>query len=393
MKPITQHNNYLLAWEEISDKFFLLFNTTYDNQTESVCIQLPLNISTQYVKEGHVNLIGWIKRIDEDYQVGRFSKDNSRLMTEYILATDEQKEALTKCFNNNICLIEQEAIRLLYLLGDANGKIYYEMTQGKNIPIEIFCLAFNFYDREKPLLDHAGNQLLDKANATSALQILEKSPVYGCPDSALMLLGELTRQKDSTTRIIHLNCLQPIINEPNCRYIHNNLKRYLEQAENFNYVTIKDPQSGYKNLLQEFENEFPKWQNFSLTKTNSVPHWSFMESTLAWEHEYLNCLTKAFAFREITITTIVADELLCLLNGQDRQWKGYSTGQAIKYCNQDPVYFTQETVTKPQFPAAGNEEFIVAVWQNYLHHFAKMDYPAIKLKSVLDEFVLNWNRD
>jgi hypothetical protein len=394
MKPISKYkNDYLLAWEETTDKFFLLFHTIYNNQLESICIQLPLNISSKYIKEGHKNLVSWIKRIDEDYQVGRFSKDNPRLMTEYILATDEQKEALTKCFNNNICLIEQEAIRLLYLLGDANGKIYYEMTQGKNIPIEIFCLAFHFYDREKPLLDHAGNQLLDKANATSALQILEKSPVYGCPDAALMLLGELTRQKDSTTRVIHLNCLQPIANEPNCRYIHSNLKHYLEQAENFNYVNIKDPQSGYDKVIQEFETEFPQWPNFSLNKTQTVDHWSFMESTLAWEHEYLDCLIEAFANQDISINKLIADDLLCLLNGRDRNLKGYSTGQAIKYCNQDPAYFTQETVTKPHFPATGKEDFIVAVWKQYLHLFANTDYSSIKLNAVLDEFVLNWNRD
>lgn len=394
MIPVTQYqNDYSVAWEETTDIFFLLFNTTYDNQKESVCIQLPSNIGSQYIKEGHSNLTGWIKRINEDYQVGRFSKDNPRLMMEYILATDEQKEALTICFDNNICLIEQEAIRLLYLIGDANGKIYYEMTQGKNVPIEIFCLAFKFYYREKPLLDHAGKQLLDKADDKSALQILEKSPVYGCPDAALMLLGALTRQKNSTTDIVHLNCLHKIIDEYNCRYLRSRLKYYLEQAQNFNNVTIKDPQSGYNKLLQEFENEFPQWPDFSLTQTSSVPHWSFMESTLAWEYEYLNCLQNAFASHGISINRLATDNLLCLLSGRDHDWNRYSIGQSIKYCPVDPSEFTKETVTKPKFPAAGNEDFIVAVWQQYLHHFAKADYSRSKLKGVLDEFVLSWNRD
>src|SRR5690606_16433985 len=155
---------------------FLLFNTHYDNKSESVCIELPINISTQYVKQGHTNLIGWVKRIDEDYQVGRFSKDNPRLMMEYILATEEQQSAVVECFKNNISLIEQEAIRLLHLLGvgEANGKIYSEMAKGKTIPIEIFCLAFSFYYHDRPLLDHAGNQLLDKADAKSGLAILEQ---------------------------------------------------------------------------------------------------------------------------------------------------------------------------------------------------------------------------
>ena len=78
MKPIVQNKDYLLAWEDISDKFFLLCNTTYENQPETFCIQLPIHIRTQYIGEGHNNLLRLIARIDDDYQVERFSEINPR---------------------------------------------------------------------------------------------------------------------------------------------------------------------------------------------------------------------------------------------------------------------------------------------------------------------------
>lgn len=92
MKPITQHKEYLLAWDDVSEDFFLLRKTIYENKTETFCIQLPIHIRDQYIREGHNNLMRWIKRIDEDYQFGRFSEINPRLMLQYVIATDEQKK-------------------------------------------------------------------------------------------------------------------------------------------------------------------------------------------------------------------------------------------------------------------------------------------------------------
>lgn len=389
MNPITKNKDYLLAWEGVSDKFFLLYNTTYENKPETFCIQLPIHISTQYIREGHNNLMRWIKRIDEDYQVGRFSEINPRLMFQYVMATAEQKNEVLNCFENNISLMDQEIIRLLYLMGDANKKIFSEIALGKKIPIEIFCLAFRFLYDERPLVDKAGNQLLATASRKSALKVLEKNPVYGCADAGSMLLGALTRREG---KIVHLNCLEEIVEQPNFCYVRKRLLKYIEQVAHCDYITIKDPQSGYSQLIDQFENEFPKWPNFSLNETECVPHWIFMESAQAWEHGCLICLEKAFVNKNINVPWKMVSQALFLLHGFDSDFHGYSIGQAINFGNVDPASFTKKTVPKPVFPAVGNEEFIVGVWQTYFRLFDQKEYSRAMLKSVLDNFVLNWNQ-
>jgi hypothetical protein len=388
MKPITQHKDYLLAWEDVSNKFFLLCNTTYENQPETFCIQLPIHIRDQYIRDGHNNLMRWIKRINEDYQVGRFSESNPRLMFQYVVATDEQKDEVLNCFENQISLMDQEIIRLLYLMGDACKKVNYEIALGKNIPIEIFCLAFRFYYDDNPLVDKAGNLLLAKARRASALKNLEKNPVYGCYDAGAILLGAVTRQEG---KVVHLKSLEKIVDQPNFCYVRQRLLKYIEQAAQYNNITIKDPQSGYSKIIDQFENEFPKLANYSLSDTHCVPHWMFSEGALTWERDCLRCLEKEFLNKNINVSWDMVSQALYLLHGFDSNFHSYSVGQAIKHFNADLEMFTKETVPKPIFPAAGNEEFIVGVWQTYFRLFDQKEYSRDTLKTVLDNFVLNWN--
>jgi hypothetical protein len=212
-----------------------------------------------------------------------------------------------------------------------------------------------------------------------------------CPrvsDAALMLLGSLPHQKN----IVHLNCLHNIISEFNCRYIHEELSCFTAQAANFNYVTINDSQSGYGNLISQFQNTFPIWPNFLLKTSSCLENWSFMETTLVWQDEYLECLISAFATSGITLSRPASHNLICLLSGIDREWANYSTNQAIKYCPVDTSEFTRETVSKPIFDSNHHEDFIVGVWQHYFYYFANMEYPKSLLRKVLGDFVLAWNR-
>lgn len=388
MKPITQHKDYLLAWEDVSNKFFLLCNTTYENQPETFCIQLPIHIRDQYIRDGHNNLMRWIKRIDEDYQVGRFSESNPRLMFQYVVATAEQKNEVLNCFENNISLMDQEIFRLFYLMSDANRKIYYEIAQGKKIPIEIFCLAFRFYYYDNPLVNKAGVQLLPSASGESALKVLEKNPVYGCRDAGAMLLGALTRQEG---KVVHLKSLEEIVDQPNFCYVRQRLLKYIEQSDQYNYITISAPKSGYSQLIAEFENEFPKWPNFFINEINYVPDWIFLKDELSWKHDCVLCLQEQFVNQSISVPWDMAIQVLSLLHGFDSDFHSYSIGQAKKLCNADFKDFTKETVSKPIFPAAGNEEFIVGVWQTYFRLFDQKEYSRDTLKTVLDNFVLNWN--
>lgn len=300
-----------------------------------------------------------------------------------------KKNEAINCFENQISLMDQEIIRLLYLMRDAERKIYYEIASGRKIPIEIFCLAFRFYYDQKILLDRSENKLLTTASRESALKTLEKNPVYGCSDAGAMLLGALTRQEG---KVVHLNCLENIVEQSNFCYGRQRLLKYIEQASQYDNIAIKDPRSDYSQLIDQFEYEFPKLFNYSLNETDCVPHWMFMESALTWERDCLNCLEKEFLNQNINISWDMVSQALFLLHGFDRDFHGYSIGQAVNFGNIDPTRFTKETVPKPVFPAAGNEEFIVGVWQTYFRLFDQKEYSRATLKTVLDNFVLKWNQ-
>lgn len=145
-------------------------------------------------------------------------------------------------------------------------------------------------------------------------------------------------------------------------------------------------------ISQDFRAEFPALYELYPNAREAIPHWSFLESTVVWEHDYTRCLAQRFAAKKIDIGYKALRDLLYLASGFDSYWHDYSTGQADKYCNADISYFTKCNTPKPLFPVIGNEKFIVGIWKNYFNLFIpNTKISREKLKEIFDNFVNEWN--
>lgn len=396
MIPVVDHQDYRIAINPENNSCFLLFHTTYDGNAENVVIRLPNAPWEAYQKHGHKEFTSWIKRINEDYQVGRFSKDNPRIYTDYQLATAEEINAIDACFKSAITLIEQEALRLLFSLQTTYSNLAISciseiLADGKCIPIEIFCLMFRFYERDKPLLNHQGNQLIAKAHASEALIRLQQNPVAGCPDSATIVLGLLTLSNDPYKAFFQLAHLHSLKNEFNFRYLQDRLNFYIKQID-----SVKDNEDDMpymENLVHQFRREFPPHEYFNLVKDKEyLPHWLFMEQALSWERDCHDCLEQCFLTENIKLNYEDVQNLLHLPSGTDCNWHRYSVGQELKYHNENPQYFTKETVKKPKMPINGYQGFVLNVWQHYFRFFMPdIHISRDQLNKVLTQFIQTWN--
>jgi hypothetical protein len=395
MIPVVSTFDYLIGIDD-QNQPWLLFNSYYEEQMESVCIKLPSNAWEAYLQNGDSDFMQWRHRINQDYQVGRFSRDNPRILTDYQLATPEIMQELIDSAGQQISLIEQEALRLLSQCNTTHSTfaslcIIDFLKQGKNIPIEVFCLAFNFYESDKPLLNNRGRKLLDADHRQAALNKLAQSPVAGCPDAANLVLGMLTRIDDPFQAFHHLNRLQVLKDEFNFRYVRDKLDYYLAQ---YQYLNQKEEENlaARENLVAEYRKQFPEYLFPNINNQQHLPNFLFMEEALAWEWDCKKCLEKCFLNNQISVNYQEVGDLLHLPSGADERRHDYSIGQAIKYSFEDPTHFTKETVEKPQYPAAGYEDFIIAVWKHYFRFF-KPTTPVSTdgLRKVLQDFTQEWN--
>lgn len=396
MIPAVKHSQYRIAFDPNTDIAYLLFETTYQGETETPIIQLPRELWNCYMKYGHKEFSAWVKRIDDDYQVGRFSRDNPRIYTDYQLASTDEMNAVKECFDENITLIEKEALRLLSLndKGSMASRCLTEiLSQGTLVSIDLFCLAFFFYDNEEPLVDNQGNTLIVKANISEAQRLLSDNPLKGCPDAAVAALEFLASGSNIRRIFFRFSRLDGLKQEFNFRYLQERVSYYIDCASKIN--PDEDDESHLEHLVELFKQEFPPSLSFELAEDHAyLPGWMFMEQTLAWEYDCIECMEQCFIEFDIRLSRMDLLNLLYLPSERDWQWNSYSLGQEIKYCNQDPEYFTQDTVRKPKMPIAGYENFVVSVWLHYIRFFKPtLNVSRERLNSVLNRFVSIWNGD
>ncbi|PUA30185.1 MAG: hypothetical protein B0W54_06635 [Cellvibrio sp. 79] len=396
MIPAVKNNQYSIAFDPKSDIAYLLFETIYQGETETPIIQLPRELWNCYVKYGDKEFSAWVKRIDEDYQVGRFSRENPRIYTDYQLASTEEINAIKQCFDGNVTLIEKEALRLLSLYDDrgiVSHCVAEMLKQGRLISIELFCLTFFFYENEEPLVDNQGNILIAKANTREAQRRLNDNSLMGCPDAALIALGFLASGANLRRIFFRFSILSGLEKEFNFRYLRERVYYYIDYASKIN--PDEGDGSNLELLVQQFKKEFPSSHQFELTKDNVyIPHWMFMEQTLAWEYDCIDYMEQCFIEFDMQLDRRDLLNLLYLPSERDWHWNSYSLGQAIKYCNQDPEYFTKDTVRKPKMPIAGYENFVVSVWLHYIRFFKpNLHVTRENINSVLNRFVSGWNGD
>ena len=393
MLTVAKHQKHIIGFDSTTEKPFLLFDTTYEGQAESPCIELPYNAWRAYLKEGNTELETWIKRIDEDYQVGRFSKDNPRLFTDYQLATDDQKQALIDSANESISLIEQEAIRVLHQLNLPSNIVPGLLHQQRSMNLEIFCLGFRFFYSDKPLLNDQGEILLEPNHSQSALKRLEQSVVFESAAAAEWILGAIARSNNLQQSFVELRQLDKLKDFFHFRYLRDELKQFIDKL-NLEGLDEKDLESRKETLIQEFRTKYPSQPALhKATQKGYLPHWFYMEQALAWESVCRSILGQCFLKLGIDLNFSHLQNLLHLPCGHDGDWHGYSTGQSIKYCNEDPSYFTKDTVAKPQCPFAGYEDYIANLWQHYFRFFM----PDIKVSNqdlyqLIELFMVEWKK-
>ena len=393
MLSVAKHQKHIIGFDSTTEKPFLLFDTTYEGQAESPCIELPYNAWRTYLKEGNTELESWIKRIDEDYQVGRFSKDNPRLFTDYQLATDDQKQALMDSANTSVSLVEQEAIRILSQTILSLSLVPGLLHQKRSMNFEVFCLGFRFFYSDKPLLNDQGETLLEASHNQAARTRLENSPLYESAAAAEWVLGAIARSDNLQQSFVELKHLQSLIDLFNFRYLRDELKLFIEKL-NLEDVDETEIDSRKAILIQEFRDKYPGQPSFhQAIQKGFLPHWFYMEQALAWESSCRLILNQCFLKLGINLDFGHLQNILHLPCGHDGDWHGYSTGQSIKYCNEDPAYFTQETVAKPGCPFAGYEDYLVNLWQHYFRFFMpKIKVSNEDLYQLIESFMAEWEK-
>ncbi len=384
---------YYLGLEEYENQFFMLFYTIYKERKESVCVRLPYYMFSEFVNKGSEDFYRTVLRIEEDYQVGRFSKHNPRLMMDYILAIPEEKITLEKSFEERISLVDQEVIRLLYLFDRdlAKSTINKFIAQGKLVSIEIFCLAFSFYNQSNPLHSKEGDVLIRNTNSQTVLETLKSSLVWGSTDAGAILLSALNTFFERNDLIYFFKRLDNICNEFNFRYVRNSLGPYIQKVSLLSETDYTNNE--LTNILSEFRKEFEKEIEFEIGTNSLINNWISPQQTIAWKNEYISCLVDCFMTFRINIGYKHAANMLSFLNGSDDFWNTYSIGQFIKHMAVDhPRNWTKENINMPKFPAKGNEDLIIGIWKHYFYYF--LDSKQVNnefLKSVLNEFTTRWN--
>lgn len=393
MLTVAKHPEHIIGIDPSNEKPFLLFDTVYEGQPERPCIELPSSAWRAYLAEGNSSFQKWIKRIDEDYQVGRFSKDNPRLFTDYQLATEDQKQALIDSANESISLIEQEAIRVLHQLNLPSNIVPGLLHQQRSVSLEIFCLGFSFFYRDKPLLNDRDEILLEPNHSQFALKRLEQSVVFESAAAAEWILGAIARSDNQQQSFIALRHLEKLKDFFNFRYLRDELSQFIEKL-NLDGLDENQIESRKETLILEFREKYPCQTDFhQATQKGYVPHWFYMEQALAWESTCRSILNQCFLKLGINLNFSHLQNLLHLPCGQDGDWHSYSIGQSIKYCNQDPAYFTAKTVQKPQCPFTGYEGYLVNLWQHYFRFFLpELEVSNKDLYQLIESFIAEWEK-
>lgn len=396
MIPVVKHDQYRIALDPETSIVYLSFETIYQGMVEDPVIQLPITPWDCYKKYGHSKFLDWVKRIEDDYQVGRFCRDNPRIYTDYRLATEKETIAIEHCFETNITLIEKEALRLLSLDKPYNFSalcITELLKKGKTIPIDIFCLAFSFYEQKLLLPQSQASILIANASPIESQYMLNNNPLIGCPDASILALGFLAADNDDRRIFYRLAILESLKHEFGFRYLQERVNYYLTHASTLK--TNENETPCMHALAKQFKQEFPPPFLFESTKNNAyLPDWIFMEQSLSWERDCAECLEVCFSEFSIHIDYEHLFNLLHLPSGWDWDWHRYSVGQGIKYCNQDPAYFTKNTVKKPKLPIHGYENFVSSVWFHYLRFFQpNLNITREKIDAILDMFASTWNKD
>ncbi len=397
MLPVAKFPTYRISFDDTTGLAYLMFETLYEGIKESPAIVLNDGLFQNYIEYGDAEFLRKVKRIEEDYQVGRFSKENPRILFDYELATSDVVSEINLCFLEQMTLIEQEACRLLFLnispfSNVATRYIIEMMTQGKRLSIELFCLAFRFYDSDRPLIDSRGNVLIECAHHTEAVKVLSKSPVAGCRDSTYIALELLISNGSNNGNILRLLSLAEISYQgtpdfkSRLRYYSIKIIELTGQKYHFSEMT---------ELIKQFKQEFPSCVSMGQVESDVyLKSWLFVESALTWERDCLNCLEQCLLEAGLELEFKDIQNLLHLPSGKDSNWHSYSVGQGIKYLPHDPRDFTKETVAKPKIPISSREKFVASVWLHYLVFFRKayqVDYAFIE--AVANKFFHRWNSD